>query len=203
MLPGWTPYAIIAASVILVTIGITRRLGPEWVWVNRKLIHFSIVPAIMMLYYNLIPREVFSAAAFVFCLAHIWPHVKKREFSWYQIEHNYGDIFFALSAAIVPMALPTGYATAVLLTMAVGDGVTGVIRYFYFKKHGFNVKLRKHWTGSLAYLITAVLIALTILESGPVGKISWAVVMTLAEYQPWIDDNLAVPLVGALIFLLY
>jgi len=200
---GWILYALIAATFIIVAIGITKRLGPEWAWINRKIIHFSIVPAIVLFYYNLIPKEAFSGAAFTFGLLQLWPHLKKREFSWYQIEHNYGEVFFAFSASIIPLILPKGYATALLLAMAVSDGITGVIRHFYFRRHGFNVKLRKHWTGSLAYLATAVLIAFTFLEAGAVEKIGWAAVLMLAEYQPWLDDNLAVPLVGSALFLLY
>ncbi|QDA32064.1 hypothetical protein FH039_11265 [Thermococcus indicus] len=203
MLPGWVPYAGIAAAFILLAIGLTKRLGPEWAWVNRKIIHFSIVPAVLMFYYGKIPPEVFSGAAFAFGLFQLWPHLKKREFSWYQIEHNYGEVFFAFSASVVPMILPKEYATALLLAMAISDGVTGIIRHFYFKRHGFNVKLRKHWTGSLAYLATALAIAFLLLDAGAMGKIGWAVVLTLAEYQGWLDDNLAVPLVGSVLFLLY
>ncbi|ASA78214.1 hypothetical protein [Thermococcus sp. 5-4] len=203
MLPSWGIYAGIAAGFILLAIGLTKRLGQEWAWVNRKIIHFSIVPAVLMFYYGKIPAEVFSGAAFVFGLFQLWPHLKKREFSWYQIEHNYGEVFFAFSASVIPMVLPKEYATALLLAMAVSDGVTGIIRHFYFKRHGFNVKLRKHWTGSLGYLATALAIAFLLLDAGAMGKIGWAVVLTLAEYQGWLDDNLAVPLVGSVLFLLY
>ncbi|CAD5245015.1 diacylglycerol/polyprenol kinase family protein [Thermococcus camini] len=203
MLPSWGIYAGIAAAFILATISLTKRLGPEWAWVNRKIIHFSIVPAVLMFYYERIPPEVFSGAAFVFGIFQLWPHLKKREFSWYQIEHNYGEVFFAFSASVVPMVLPREYATALLLAMAISDGVTGIIRHYYFRRHGFNVKLKKHWTGSLGYLITALIIAAVFLDTGAIGKIGWAVILTLAEYQGWVDDNLAVPLVGSVLFLLY
>ncbi len=87
--------------------------------------------------------------------------------------------------------------------MAISDGVTGIIRHYYFRKHGFNVKLRKHWTGSIGYFVTAVIIASLLLDTGIAGKITWAIILTLTEYQGWLDDNLAVPLVGGLIFFLY
>ena len=203
MLPEWTLYALIAATFIITAIGLTKRLGPEWAWVNRKIIHFSIVPAVVMFYYGLIPKEAFSGAAFIFGLFQLWPHLKKREFSWYQIEHNYGEVFFAFSASVVPMVLPREYATALLLAMAISDGVTGIIRHFYFRKHGFNVKLKKHWTGSAGYFLTALVIAFLLLDTATIGKIGWAAILTLAEYQGWLDDNLAVPLVGSVLFLLY
>jgi len=203
MPPSWIPYAGIAAGFILAAIGLTKRLGPEWAWVNRKIIHFSIVPAVLMFYYERIPPGVFSGAAFAFGIFQLWPHLKKKEFSWYQIEHNYGEVFFAFSASVVPLALPREYATALLLAMAVSDGVTGIIRHYYFRRHGFNVKLKKHWTGSLAYLATAVVIALIYLDGDAIRKVMWATLLALAEYQPWIDDNLAVPLAGSLLFILY
>ncbi|WP_456423374.1 hypothetical protein [Thermococcus sp.] len=203
MLPPWVPYAGIAFISIASAIVFTRRLGEEWAWINRKIIHFSIVPAVLMFYYGKIPAEVFSVSALLFGIVQLWPHLKKREFSWYQIEHNYGEVFFAFSASVVPLALPREYATALLLAMAVSDGVTGVIRHYYFRRHGFNVKLKKHWTGSLAYLATAVVIALIYLDGDAIRKVMWATLLALAEYQPWIDDNLAVPLVGSLLFVLY
>ncbi len=55
--------------------------------------------------------------------------------------------------------------------MAISDGVTEIIRHSYFRRHGFNVKLRKHWTGSIGYFVTALLIALPLLEAGTAGKI--------------------------------
>ncbi len=199
----WIPYAGLAALSIMAAIALTRRTGEEWAWVNRKIIHFSIVPAVLMFYWELIPAWVFSAAAFVFGAFQLWPHLKRRELSWYQIEHNYGEVFFAFSASVIPLILPVKYATALLLAMAISDGVTGIVRHHYFRRHGFNVKLKKHWTGSLAYLITAVLIAFAFLDGGIIKKIAWAGILTLAEYQGWLDDNLAVPLVGSLLFFIY
>ncbi|WP_461864279.1 hypothetical protein [Thermococcus sp.] len=196
-------YVSTAAASILCAIALTKHLGESYAWINRKIIHFSIVPAIIFYYNQDIPREVFAAAAFLFGAFQLWPHLSRREFSWYQIKHNYGEVFFAFSASVIPLILPREYATALLLAMAVSDGVTGVIRHHYFRKHGFDVRLKKHWTGSLGYLVTAVIIAFLFLDAGTIGKIAWAGILMLAEYQPWLDDNLAVPIVGSALFLLY
>ncbi len=45
----------IALTFILAAIGSTKRIGEKWAWVNRKIIHFSIVPAVLMFYWGLIP----------------------------------------------------------------------------------------------------------------------------------------------------
>ncbi|NJE85205.1 hypothetical protein E3E23_05100 [Thermococcus sp. CX2] len=200
---SWPIYTIIAATFILAAIWLTRHLGEDYAWINRKIIHFSIVPAVLMYYQGLIPKEVFSAAAFIFGAFQLWPHLKNSEFSWYQIKHNYGEVFFAFSASAVAFFLPKEYATALLLAMAVSDGVTGIIRHYYFKRHGFNVKLKKHWTGSLGYVVTAAIIAFALLDAGTIMKIAWAGILMLAEYQPYVDDNLAVPLVGSVLFLAF
>ncbi|ASJ00053.1 diacylglycerol/polyprenol kinase family protein [Thermococcus gorgonarius] len=193
----------IGVLFIIGTIAFTKKLGQEWAWINRKLIHLSVVPAILMFYWGLIPRWIFSGAAFLIGLIQLWPHLRRRELSWYQLEHNYGEVFFALSASVISATLPIEYATALLLAMAISDGVTGIIRHYYFKRHGFNVKLKKHWTGSLGYFVTAVIIAFIFLNAGTVEKIGWAAMLTLAEYQRLLDDNLAVPLVGGLLYPLY
>lgn len=200
---SWPLHSMIAAMFILMAIWITEKLGEKLAWINRKIIHFSIVPAVLMFYYGKIPAEVFSISALLFGIVQLWPHLKKMEFSWYQIEHNYGEVFFALSASVIPLVLSRNYATALLLAMAISDGATGVIRHYYFRRHGFDVKLKKHWTGSVGYLITAVVIAFLFLDGRIIEKIGWAGILTLAEYQDWLDDNLAVPLVGSLLFLLY
>ncbi|WP_297068490.1 hypothetical protein [Thermococcus sp.] len=198
---GWLPYVGVAALFILAAIALTKRMGEEWAWVNRKIIHFSIAPAVLMFYYELIPTWIFSGAAFAFGAFQLWPHLRRKELRWYQIEHNYGEVFFAFSASAIPLILSQEYATALLLAMAVSDGVTGIIRHYYFRRHGFNVKLKKHWTGSLGYLITTAIIGLYLLDGGPIERIGWATVLMLAEYQPWLDDNLAVPVVGTLLLL--
>ncbi len=201
MFSTWLPYAGIAAGIIIIAIGFTKKLGEEYAWVNRKIIHFSITPAIILYYTERIPKEVFALAALAFALAQLIPHLKREELSWYQINNNYGEVFFALSASFVVAFLPKKYATAVLLVMAISDGITGILRFYYFRKNGYNVKLKKHWSGSLGYFLTAFLIAFLVLpEKSFAIKLIWSGILTLAEYQKFLDDNLAVPLVAAFLY---
>lgn len=201
MPPAWLLYAGIAATIIILAIGFTKKLGEEYAWVNRKIIHFSITPAIVFYYTGKIPREVFALAAFVFAIAQLMFHLKREELLWYQINRNYGEVFFAFSASFVVAFLPREYATAVLLVMAISDGVTGILRFYYFRKNGYNVKLKKHWSGSLGYFVTAFLIGFAVLpESSFTIKLIWSGILTLAEYQRFLDDNLAVPLVATFLY---
>ncbi|MDK2870595.1 MAG: hypothetical protein PWP39_1830 [Pyrococcus sp.] len=193
----------IGASCIIITIALTKKLGPDWAWINRKLIHLSIVPAALFFYYGIIPREIFSPAAALFGIAQLLTHIKNKELHWYQLKQNYGEVFFAFSASFITFIFPRDYASALLLVMAISDGVTGIIRHYYFRRNGFNVKLKKHWTGSLGYIATATIIAMAFLDGGIIEKVGWAFILTLAEYQPLIDDNLAVPLIGSVLYFLY
>ncbi|MFA4646958.1 hypothetical protein P8X24_06845 [Pyrococcus kukulkanii] len=197
---SWVHVGIALAS-ILVAIAITKELGERYAWVNRKIIHFSIVPAILMMYLGLIEAKIFSAFAFAFAISQLSSHVLKRELEWFQIPGNYGEVFFALSAGVISLLFNPKYATALLSVMAVSDGVTGVIRFFYFRKKGLDVKLKKHWTGSLGFFLTSLVIALVFLNATTLVRIAWALILTLAEYQPWLDDNLAVPLAGGILSL--
>ncbi len=190
----------LAATPILASIYFTKYLGENYAWINRKIIHFSIVPAGLLYYLGQIPREIFAPAAFLFGLVQLIFHMKNDGLKWYQINTNYGEVFFAFSAAFVVFILSKNYATAILLVMAISDGVTGIIRFTYFRKNGYNVKLKKHWSGSLGYFLSALLIvALIFPEASWLSKISWSIILTLVEYQRFLDDNLAVPLVGILI----
>lgn len=201
MPPAWLLYAGIAASIIILAIRLTKKLGGEYAWINRKIIHFSITPAAVLYYFEKIPKEVFAPAAFAFAVVQLIFHLKKEKLSWYQLDKNYGEVFFALSASFVVAFLPREYATAVLLVMAISDGITGILRFYYFKRNGHNVKLKKHWSGSLGYFITALLIAFAVLpESSYAIKIVWSGILTLAEYQRFLDDNLAVPLVATFLY---
>ncbi len=193
-------YAGIAAAFILFAIWITRYLGEEYAWINRKIIHFSIVPAILFYNAGLIAREIFAVSALLFGAFQLLTHIRRDELSWYQIRNNYGDVFFAFSAAAVVWFIEKEYAIVILLVMAISDGVTGILRFFYFRAKGFNVRLRKHWIGSVGYLISAlIIVAIIFPQSSIVSKVIWAGILTLAEYQGFLDDNLAVPLVGVLI----
>ncbi|WP_342764686.1 hypothetical protein [Thermococcus sp. Bubb.Bath] len=122
-----------------------------------------------MFYYGLLPIWVFSAAAFAFGMFQVWPHLKRRECSWYRIGYNCG-LSFSPSPPRYPPIFQRKHTLRFCWRLAVSDGVTGIIRHYYFRRNGFNVKLKKHWTGSLGYFLTALPIALWLLGGGIIGK---------------------------------
>lgn len=124
----------------------------------------------------------------------------KKELSWYQIRDNYGEVFYCIMFSAMAVFVDVNYASAIMLVMAISDGITGVFRFYYFKTNGFNVKLRKHWIGSVRYILSALIIAFVMLpDLNVVMKFAWSGILMLAEYQKVIDDNVAVPVVAVLI----
>lgn len=141
-----------------------------------------------------------AAVVMLFAFGQLLTHLMNKELSWYQIKDNYGEVFYCIMFSAMALFMDVNYASAIMLVMAVSDGITGVLRFYYFKKNGFNVKLRKHWIGSVGYIVSAVIIAFLILpQLNFLMKIAWSVILMLAEYQKVIDDNVAVPVVAVLI----
>ncbi|MBO8173728.1 MAG: hypothetical protein H0Z18_00565 [Thermococcus sp.] len=193
-------YLAIGVMFPVLAILFTKYLGEEYAWINRKIIHFSSVPAILFFREGLVTGKELAAVVMLFAVGQLLTHLMNKELSWYQIKDNYGEVFYCIMFSAMALFMDVNYASAIMLVMAVSDGITGVLRFYYFKKNGFNVKLRKHWIGSVGYIVSAVIIAFLILpQLNVLMKIAWSVILMLAEYQKVIDDNVAVPVVAVLI----
>ncbi|WP_324735630.1 hypothetical protein VFC49_11480 [Thermococcus sp. SY098] len=193
-------YLAIGVMFPVLAILFTKYLGEEYAWINRKIIHFSSVPAILFFREGLVTGKELAAVVMLFAFGQLLTHLMNKELSWYQIKNNYGEVFYCIMFSAMALFMDVNYASAIMLVMAVSDGITGVLRFYYFKKNGFNVKLRKHWIGSVGYIVSAVIIAFLILpQLNFLMKIAWSVILMLAEYQKVIDDNVAVPVVAVLI----
>ncbi len=182
--------AFLLFSIIVTTVLLTKKFSN--IWINRKMIHLSVVPAILCYMYVFNEPYIFFIFAIFFVVFLILPHVKSKELSWFQEKKNYGEVFFCLSFAILAIPCWENYrilAGVAMLFMAVGDSVTGIVRSRFLKNRG------KHWSGSIAMLITCLFIGLFFLSY---KGIVLSILATLLEYQPWIDDNLTVPLLTVL-----
>ncbi len=124
------------------------------------------------------------------------PRLKGERMDWFQVERNMGEVWFCITWTIVIVGLwyidlKVGIAAA--LFMSVGDGVTGIVRN----------KVYKRWTKGLAGSIAMLLTTLPIgwYYKGIPGIIG-ALVATLVEKWPRIDDNITVPLISAIVMVL-
>jgi len=182
--------ALLLFVTIILTVILTKRFSNPWV--NRKVIHLSSVPAVVSYMYLFTEPYIFFSFALFFTLMLLIPHLKKREMSWFQLKENYGEVYYTVSFAALSLLLwdfDRILAGLSMLFMAVGDSVTGLVRSRILKERG------KHVSGSIAMFIVCSIMGYYLY--GAKGLLLSAVA-TLAEYQPWLDDNIAVPLVTAL-----
>jgi len=184
------PLALALFGFILSIVFITKKM--KNIWINRKLIHLSSSPAVLVYMFVFKEPYVFFFFATAFTLALFVPHLRSRELNWFQVKSNFGEVLYTLSFAVLSISLwetNRVLAGTAMLFMSVGDSVTGMIR------SRFVTDRSKHWTGTLGMLVTCILIGVTML--GAKG-IVLSTVATLAEYQPWIDDNLTIPFITTL-----
>jgi len=183
-------YAIILFTFIIFVIDFVKRFGN--VWVNRKLIHLSSVPAVIFYMYIFKTPYPYIFFSIFFTILLYLKHVRNDLSGWFQVEGNYGEVFFTLSYGFISAifwGIDRVLGGLIMLFMAVGDSITGIVR------SRFVDRWQKHWTGSLAMLIASVLM-------GYILYGLWGVLLgfiaTIFEAQPYLDDNLAVPLASGL-----
>ncbi len=185
--------AIPAAILIGLTIFLTKRIKNPWF--NRKIIHLSSVPAVFMYLYIFKEPYAFFTYGVLITLLLVLHHLRKNEMSWFQIRGNLGEVYFTASYSVIALTMwyMRELAVTVMLFMAVGDAVTGLVRMRVCRERC------KHRVGSLAMLITTSIIGYVFL--GSLGLLM-AIIATLAEKQQFVDDNLGVPLASILTYLL-
>ncbi|HDO20350.1 MAG: hypothetical protein NDF53_00450 [archaeon GB-1867-097] len=196
---------LIVAVPILLAVTLTKKIGGGYCWVNRKIIHFSTIPAVYAYLYIFNDIYIWTIFALGFVLYTLIPHLKNREKDWFQVKGNFGEVYYCLIYLIVgsvffyinrPLA-----AVAMLLT-AIGDGITGIIRFFLFKRKEEAISLYvstdpnvrkacKTIAGTLGFL--AVGIPLTAFFFGVLKGVIITLISAIAEKQHLLDDNLAIP----------
>jgi len=183
--------AIPAALIIGTAILGTRKLSNPWI--NRKVIHLSVTPGILMYLYVFKEPYAFFVYSIVFTIFLLMHHIRQNIMGWFQFEKNLGEVYFTLSFALLSLIFwhAREVGTTIMLFMAVGDAITGIVRSSVCKVRC------KHWIGSLAMLITTTIIGYILV--GVIGVLL-AILATLFEKQWFIDDNISVPLVSTVTY---
>lgn len=196
---------LIVAVPILLAVKFTRVFGYKYCWVNRKIIHFSTIPAVLAYLYLFNEVYVWTVASLGFFLFTLIPHLRNKEMNWFQIKGNFGEVYYCLIYFIVGSALfyiNRPLAVTALLLTAIGDGITGIIRFFLFEKREKAISLYtstnpdvrkacKTVVGTIAFIATSLPIAIILL--GAVKGTIITLISAIAEKQHLIDDNLAIP----------
>lgn len=197
---------VIVGIPILIAIKVTEKIGSDYCWVNRKIIHFSTVPALYAYLYIFNEVYVWTIASLAFFLYTLIPHLMDREMKWFQIKGNFGEVYYCLMYFFIGSAffyINRPLAVVAMLLTAIGDGVTGIVRFFLFKKKeeaitlytSTNPQIRKACKtliGTIAFIIAGIPISIFLLETLKGTLVTF--ISAIAEKQHLIDDNLAIPI---------
>ena len=118
---------------------------------------------------------------------------------WFQTKDNDYEVHFLVMTALL---LSLGYligdpwcGVLPVAFMAIGDGVTGIIRNFMFKRR------TKSWWGNLGMLMVNVLIGSIKGVPGILSGVVAAIVERFEFLGGKIDDNITVPLISFAVLL--
>ncbi len=201
----WTPppteimwLFILVAWILFVVFGLSKWVA-RWqnLYVARKLIHILSggIVALLTPYLFSSPTIPLIGGIGVFVLT-VFPRLRGDRLDWFQVEGNLGEVWFCVTWTIVVAGLwyiDLNAGIAAALFMSVGDGVTGIVRNLVYGR----------WSKGLAGTVAMLLVSLPIgwYYRGAAGLLG-AVVATLVERWPKIDDNITVPLLSAVVMVL-
>ena len=131
---------ILVVWVLLVVFQFSKIVSRKWnKYVARKFIHFLTggLVAVISPYIFKTPTIPVLGALFM-ALVTVAPRIWNRDLDWFQIEKNFGDTWFCISFAILFLTfwyVDKVIAITAALFMAVGDGITGIVRNRIYKRH--------------------------------------------------------------------
>jgi len=190
ILTAWVLFVIYVAKVVY------HALEPKGkkvaLYFTRKFIHIfaaglvTLMIAIFGLFTSpLIPFLLGTGLATILYIF----HKTGRLLYWFQDPENMYDVNFCIAWAFV---ISLGYILGNIwigaipaLFMAIGDGVTGIVRNALFRRR------TKHWIGNLSMFLVCSPIAFY--AFGLIGLIA-ALIASLVEHFDFMDDNVTVPL---------
>jgi dolichol kinase len=170
----------------------TKYEGIPAEYIGRKIVHIFnggitglLVPIIYEGYYWIVTVSAFLFAGYIY-FRRRW-----RLMYWFQVKENAYEVHFALMYGITLMIgvlLGDVWIGLIpILFMSFGDSATGLIRAFTQKKQV------KSWDGTIGMFLVCA--SISIWKFGLWG-IPLAVIASLVEKIPRIDDNITVPIVA-------
>lgn len=198
----------LTAWVGFVTVYLSRQVERRTnKYVARKFIHMAGGGVVALLAPYIFSSPLIPiVSSFLLMGVLLTVRLKGEGFSWFQDRDNYGEVFFTFSFGMLLLLLwfldPTYWGTKYILVgiipllfMSFGDGITGVVRNYVYRRH-----VKGFW-GSVAMFLVSSAIGYAYLSAYGVGVygVLAALVATLVEAQPLLDDNLAVPFSSAFV----
>jgi dolichol kinase len=123
----------------------------------------------------------------------------RKPFKWFQIRHNFADIYFTVACTALLVGfwyIDSGWVWVGILSalfLAWGDGLTGIVRNIVYKKRSKGI-----W-GNIAMLLVCLIISFFMN-----GRVGWAgligaVFASVVEKFERIDDNISIPFGSAIL----
>jgi hypothetical protein len=200
LLLGWVLF--VAMPFTRWTYGLMRKRGLEHhvaVYFNRKIIHMLaggfVAALVPFLYKSYVPIALMVA---ILAVGNYVPHRTGRLYYWYQVPENMYEVNFIVMwglAMFLGFALNDVWLAVVpVMFMAVGDGVTGIVRNLIYRRR------TKALAGNVAMAAFCVPFGFAVL--GPSGAIAGLVssLVERFEFGP-VDDNMLVPASALLVLL--
>ncbi len=192
-------------------LGVGEKAHYVGVYFARKIIHILAggLVALLIPTYNLFKTPIIpSVLGLVLALLCYIPHRTGKLMYWFQDPNNMYEVDFSIIWALtigIGWVLAGGnfWLPAIpLLFMSWGDGITGIVRNFIFKKR------IKHWSGNLAMFLICAPIGYFLSSNigNPISGLVAASIASLVEHfekigKYVIDDNITVPLSSFIILL--
>ncbi len=168
------------------------------VYYNRKIIHIAaggMALAVPYLYSSFIVPTALSLL--LSALVYKARRAKRELMYWFQTEDNEYELHFTVMAALmIALGYLLGnpwYGVLPVAFMAIGDGVTGLIRNAIFKRR------TKSWIGNLGMLVVNVIVGSVMGLPGIIAGVIASIVERFEFMDGKIDDNITVPLVSFIV----
>jgi len=185
---------------IFIIFYVSRRVSQRFgIYMARKTIHLlSAGVSVLLAPFAFSDWQIPLILGSVMVAFTLFGHLRKP-CNWFQITNNYADVYFTVACTVLLGAFWNynvwiGVLSALFL--AWGDGLTGVVRYFVYKKRNKSI-----W-GNVAMFL--VCIPLAIIMNGRVGYsgLIGAAFASIVEKFERIDDNISIPLGSAILMTL-
>jgi phytol kinase len=196
-------YGLVLFASILAVLYLSKLIKNPYV--SRKSIHMWVGVVIVLI--PLLLRDPVVAGIFGLVLTSFTmiPHMRSKELPWFQFKENFGEVYFA---ALTTLLLTASWyydiwlAVAALLFMAWGDGVTGIVRNYVYKRRYKGI------AGTYAMIAVSVPVGFIVYGWSHGWAYGWigivgALAASYVEKLDVMDDNVSIPVFGyAIMFVL-
>ncbi len=186
-------YGLALFASIVVVLLLSRLIKNPYV--SRKSIHLWVGVVIVIIPFTLKDPVIVGVLGLALTTFTMLPHMRNKELGWFQFKENYGEVYFA---ALTTLLLTSSWyydkwlAVTSLLFMAWGDGVTGIVRNYVYKRRYKGI------AGTYAMIAVSVPVGFIVYGWSHGWIYGWigvagALVASYVEKLEVMDDNVSIP----------